>query len=280
MELVTEAGGVPTPGEILLKETGMDKEVGPLGESPVLEKSTPEPEPEKKNDHPEPAEATKVAPPTDDGTDWKKRHGDAVRWAQQMKTEREKFERQLNEFVAERKRLEEAGLDFEEINKFIESQGGTPKRSKNMDTSASEKQNFVTSDQLNNIITKYNYDMAKRDFADANPDFRDTDTQELLDIEATKIANEQFRQYGSVTAPIDEIIKDAAKKVTAKVNKFKEIGAKSVTETRTKIKEAAIPEGQSIKKETEGEEEHAFTNKDYFNARAQHSAKLKQRGSR
>jgi hypothetical protein len=277
-----------TATEQMLAETGMKKSdtdpdrLTPQDESPVLDKSD-EASGEQDN-RPDHDPDTQQAPSLDDGTDWKKRHGDAVRWAQQIKAEKERLEQQLRDAQTWRQRYQEAGLDFDEIDRFIEGQsGGTPQRRQDMDTSAPKNSdgNYVTADQLNNIVTRYNYDMAKRDFADANPDFRDSDALELLDVEAQKIAYGYIQQYGSVTAPVDEIVKEAAKKVTAKVNKFKTLGAKSVTEKREKIKEAALPEGESVKKgSSDDSEDVAYSKHDYVKMQNQHRTDIMRRGRR
>ena len=178
-------------------------------------------------------------------------------------------------------------LDFDEINRFIESQGGTPVRRQEMDTSTSNQQqgvqqgSYVTTDQLNTVLTRYNYDMAKRDFAEANQEFRDPDAQDLLDIESARLAQSEIFQYGRVNSRVDDIVKEAAKKVTAKLNKFKALGARSVTERREKIKEAAIPEGQSIAKSGAKDDEETYSpTKGFASLVTDHRKKFKQRGMR
>ena len=278
----------PSPAQRLLDETGMAGKVDQLGgteESPVLDKTVQGDD----DGHPDASTGTPedTAPVSDDGTDWKKRHGDAVRWAQQLKQEKERLQQEHERLMSERRRLEEAGLDFDEINRFIESQGGTPVRRQEMDTSTSKQQqgvqqgSYVTTDQLNTVLTRYNYDMAKRDFAEANQEFRDPDAQDLLDIESARLAQSEIFQYGRVNSRVDDIVKEAAKKVTAKLNKFKALGARSVTERREKIKEAAIPEGQSIAKSGAKDDEETYSpTKGFASLVTDHRKKFKQRGMR
>lgn len=275
-----EAVTPQTPEEVMLSETGMQKgdSPGEYKESPTVDEPEPETPPKESADTP------KEAPADTEGTDWKKRHGDAVRWAQQQKAEAERIKQELEQ---ERQRIQkyvDAGLDFAELDKFIEGNTGTPSGGNQMDTSTNAQpqqqpqDNAVTKSELNNIITRYNYDMAKRDYSDANPEFRDSDYQELLDVEANKLAAQEMQQYGSVTSQVDELVREAGKKVNARINKFVEKGKKTATETRQKITEAAVPEGDTNKKPSmDADDEVAYSPKGYAKDIRNFRAKIKQR---
>jgi hypothetical protein len=266
-----------TPLDRLLDETGFEKGDTPdtfvPKESPTLPES---------DDLDTSKETPTETPIKVDKTDWKKRYADSTRGAQALKARAEQLEQELQQERQRIKRYEDAGLDFAEIDRFISGNSGIPSQeNRPMETSTAPQPEgeAVTKTELNQIITRYNYDMAKRDFADINEEFRDTDMQELLDVEASKLAAAETQQYGSVTSQVDEIIREAAKKVTAKVNKFKDMGKKSATETRQKIKETALPEGDTTKKPSMEPEDEGYSPKDYAKMHRQHRDKIHRRPS-
>lgn len=269
-----------TPANTLDAEIGIPSDsTSPTPEqSPVLDDGKPDTQDTAPDTHGPEDDTNKdtVAQPQDDGTDWKKRHGDAVRWAQQQKQAAERAAQeagQLRQFI---QRYEKAGLDFTELDKYIEGQTGTP-GGKTMDTPAKQEapQNFVTTEQVNDLINRYNYDISKRDFVSTNPDFKDPDTQELIDIEATKLASEQLRQYGAVTSTFDELIANAGKRVVEKINKFKGLGAKSATEKRQKVDDTAITDGASTKKQPASDDEPEYNAKQFIQSHRERLAKMK-----
>lgn len=267
-----------TPSSILDAEIGVpsDSTSQNTKQPPVIDDDKPNADDQAPDTQSHEDDTSKAAQSQDNGTDWKKRHGDAVRWAQQQKQAAERAAQeaeQLRQFI---QRYEQAGLDFKELDKYIEGQTGTP-GGKTMDTPAKQEvpQNFVTTEQVNDLINRYNYDISKRDFVSSNPDFKDPDTQELIDIEATKLASEQLRQYGAVTSTFDELIANAGKRVVEKINKFKGLGAKSATEKRQKVDDTAITDGASTKKQSASDDEPEYNAKQFIQSHRERLAKMK-----
>jgi len=269
------------PDQLLAKETGVNNEL-----SPTLTDKDDKVEDDKKDDKSD--DSTTVPDRTDDDdtdtsgkddgtqddskdTDWKKRHGDAVRWAQNEKKARERAEAAANEkLTAFRKKYEDAGINFSELDQIIAKVhgdnnkiDGTPEGDNKMDTpndKGNEGQKHVTVEQFNDVINRYNYETTKKDFADANPEFKDKDMQKLLDVEVTELAAKEAQSHGAVTSTFSTLINEAGKNVKKTIQKFRGEGEKKASEKRKRVDDASLPDGDSKVKEKGGDEDETTYN--------------------
>ena len=175
---------------------------------------------------------------TDDDTDWKKRHGDAVRWAQREAESRAQLEKRLKEMEAKLNSLKSAGLDVEDISSYLEdtpaSQGALP-------------DNYVPKtdfEQAVQTVEQRLWNTAKMVFTVSHPEFKDPDLSNMLDYECARLVQDEIKTAGVMEMTPDQILEKGAKRLTKFINKFKAEGAKSATEKRQKISESGVPEGR------------------------------------
>lgn len=176
----------------------------------------------------------------------KKRHGDVTRYAQEEARKRKELEARFNKW-------KDSGIDPDEIDRMIEADTSS-NQNNGMDT-----KNLVSKDELKNVVTGMNWNMARRDFTDANPDFKDENMGLALDFATGLVIQEERRVNGGlISSSPTQLLNAAAKKARAFTSQFEERGRKSVTEKRKKISDTAITEGKDKKKALDEEEETPY----------------------
>jgi hypothetical protein len=229
---------------------------------------------------PEQAEGSQEAPEASEGSDvWEKRYKDTQRWAQQIQSEKDEFAAKLRDYETKMNRYKEAGVDFSEIDQFLASSDQGVSNTNPMESESMKTMENLQKQQQEMLI-QYQYDMAKRDFKDLNPDFKDSDMEELLDFQVGLIAQKERGEYGKIVSSASDIIAEASKRVNSKVNKFVEKGKASATEKREDIKKQAIPDGSTeIRVPLESKEDELDDPeraRDYASSLYSHRDKIKQ----
>ena len=221
-------------------------------DSPVLDDSPDE----EIEDTPDEKIETQDSKVSEDIEIVKKRHGDAVRWAQNEAQKRRTLEARINKW-------KDSGIDPDEIDRLISVD--TPTQS------GPDQQNFASKEDLKNMASGLQWNMARRDFIDVNPDFKDKDMGVVLDYSVAQVVQEEMRNNnGILISPHNEILTQAAKRARAFTAKFVEQGKKAVTEKRKKISDTAITEGKDKKKVLDEEEEKPYDSKaDYIKMRTE-----------
>jgi len=182
-----------------------------------------------------------------DDTDWKKRHADAVRWAQREAESRQKLEKRLEELEARTRKLQDAGLDFDSLEGYL----GEEEKS-SIPSDYVPKKDF---DQAVQTVNQKLWNASKMIFTAANPEFKDPDLSTMLDYECSRIVQDEINNTGNMTLSPEDLLAKGAKRLKKFINKIKGEGEKSVTEKRKKISEAGIPAGREKAKKIESEEE-------------------------
>lgn len=196
-------------------------------------------------------------PPDDDGTDWKKRHGDAVRYAQEEKGKREVLEQRV-------KKIEDAGFGLNEIEGLI----GTPEPDK-------PSGDYVSKDDFNNAVASAQYNMAKTTFVAKNPEYNDSTMMGLLEDAARKAVSEEIQSTGRVTSDPDTVLKKASKEVTKMINKFREEGKDSALKKKKDLDKAGVVEaGTEGPSKPSGDEKPEDTGGDYIKTHEEHQRRM------
>ena len=194
------------------------------------------------------SETTEGASETEkDDTDWKKRHADAVRWAQREAESRQKLEKRLEELDARSRILQAAGLDFDSLESYLETDN----------QKASIPSDYVPKKEFENAVQTVNqklWNAAKMIFVAGNPEFKDPDLSTMLDYECSRIAQEEMNTTGNMMLSSEELLAKGAKRLKKFINKIKGEGEKSATEKRKKISEAGVTAGRDQAKKIEEEE--------------------------
>lgn len=200
-------------------------------------------------------------PPPGDETDWKKRHGDAVRYAQEEKGKKEALESRIA-------KIEDAGFNLDEIEGLI----GTPKPAADKKTSG----DYVSKDEFNNAVAQAQYNMAKTAFAGEHPEYKDSEIMGLLEDAARKVVSEEIRTTGRVTSDPDAVLKEASKAVNKVINRFREEGKDSALIKKKALGKAGIVEaGTEGPSKPSGDEKPEDTRSDYIKAHEAHQERMK-----
>lgn len=213
-------------------------------ENPVLEPDTPTVDdtqvvPEEPDSPPSEAEDTPTeqqpgaSEVSTEDTDWKKRHGDAVRWAQREAEARARLEKKLQEMESRFSKLKELGIDPEDLVSYTEE--------------ATQGADYVPKTEFEKAVQSVRgelWNTAKMIFVTANPEFKDPDLNRLLDYECSRIAQEEMNSSGAFNLSADQLLAKGATRVKKFINKLKGEGAKSAVEKRKKIAESGIFEGK------------------------------------
>ena len=178
----------------------------------------------------------------EDDTDWRKRHGDAVRWAQRMASEKAELEAKYRETEARLNKIREAGIELEEFE---------PSPSQAVPSDYVPKKDFERSVQE---VRQELWNTSKMIFQASNPEFKDPDLSRLLDYECSRIAQEEVAQTGNNLLSAEEPLAKGAKHLNKFINKVKSEGQKSAQEKRKKIAETGVVEGHEKPKLPEPEE--------------------------
>ena len=173
--------------------------------------------------------------PTPDTTNWAKRHGDAVRWAQSEKQKAEALETRLRAFE------QKSGMTFDELERMAGIQGGQ----KAGDISSSPNPDAVTRKELQQYYDQLQWQLAHMRFTSENAEFQNPKLTQLLGAAVQGVMQEDMRTNGQTTMTPEQAIKAGAKKVKAMVNEWREEGKRAAMTERKKIQDTGITEGDS-----------------------------------
>jgi hypothetical protein len=204
------------------------------------------------NEDVEEEEETVSAESQQDEVDYKKRFGDATKYAQQEKARAESLQARLT-------RLEKNGINLAEIEALLPQEG----------QQTISNPDIVTKADLARVTNGIQFMMSRSQFISGNPEFKDSNLAELLDMNIVKLINTD-RSQGLPPRNPDELYRSAAKNVKTLINTFENKGKKKVTEQRQKVKtQSADMGGDSGKRKSSDAEEKPYDPRSsYVNSQA------------